>query len=155
MEDTRSGYLRHRENRENGQKKSLSGKTQGIWQFCQNTGKTQRISSEHRENTGNFVSSSCKCSDSKCKGYCDSCRKKKKIHFFSRSWISLPSQFCVCNTHKLCKLAQGKFAVGQGKYNLSGYPGRYVSLFVLRSTPIYIVYMSWICLPYIESVLRC
>ena len=34
-------------------KKSLSGKTQGIWEFCQNT--------------GNFVSSSCKCSDSKSK----------------------------------------------------------------------------------------
>ena len=30
-------------NRENGQKKSLSGKTQGIWKFCQNTGKTQGI----------------------------------------------------------------------------------------------------------------
>ena len=31
--------------------------------------------------------------------------------FFSRSWIGLPSQFCVCDSHKLCKLAQGKFAV--------------------------------------------
>ena len=41
---------------------------------------------------------------------------RKNIHFFSRSWIGLPSQFCVCNTHKLCKLAQGKFAVGQGKH---------------------------------------
>ena len=38
-----SGYPRHRENRENGKKKSLSGKTQGIWKFCQNTGKTQGI----------------------------------------------------------------------------------------------------------------
>ena len=38
------------------------------------------ILSKHRENTGNFVSSSCKCSDSKSKGHCDSCRKK--IHFF-------------------------------------------------------------------------
>ena len=52
-------------------KKYLSGKTQGIWkfvkhrEFCLNTGKR-----------GNFVSSSCKCSDSKSKGYCDSCRKK-------------------------------------------------------------------------------
>ena len=34
----------------------------------------------------------------------------------SRSWIGLPSQFCVFNSHKLCKLAQGKFAVGQGKH---------------------------------------
>ena len=32
--------------------------------------------------------------------------------FFSRSWIGL---FCVCNSHKLCKLTQGKFVVGQGK----------------------------------------
>ena len=38
-------------------KKSLSGKTQGIWKFCQNT--------------GNFVCSSCKFPDSKGKGYCD------------------------------------------------------------------------------------
>ena len=41
-----AGYPRHREyreNRENGKKKSLSGKTQGIWKFCQNTGKTQGI----------------------------------------------------------------------------------------------------------------
>ena len=42
--------------------------------------KTQGILSKHRENTGNFVSSSCKFSDSKSKGYSDSCRKK--IHFF-------------------------------------------------------------------------
>ena len=55
-------------------KKSLSGKTQGNWKFCQNTGKTQGILSKQRENTGKFVSSSCKCSDSKSKGYCDSCR---------------------------------------------------------------------------------
>ena len=31
------------------------------------------------------------------------------------SLISLPSQFCVCNSHKSRKLAQGKFAVRQGK----------------------------------------
>ena len=35
--------------------------------------------------------------------------------FFSRSLIGLPSQICVCNSHKLCKLAEEKFAVGQGK----------------------------------------
>ena len=35
---TRAGYPLHRENRENGKKNSLSGKTQGIWKFCQNTG---------------------------------------------------------------------------------------------------------------------
>ena len=33
------------------------------------------ILSKHRENTGTFVGSSCKCSDSKSKGYCDSCSK--------------------------------------------------------------------------------
>ena len=30
--------------------------------------------------------------------------------------IGLPRQFCVCNSYKLWKLAQGKFAVGQGKH---------------------------------------
>ena len=103
-----TGYPRHRENRDNGQKNSLSGKTQGIWKFCQNTGnfvKTQ----------GTFFCSSSKCSDSKSKGHCDIYRKKKTF-FPLRSWIDLPIQFCVCNSHKLCKLAQGKFAVRQGKY---------------------------------------
>ena len=38
-----------------------------------------------------------------------------KISNFFLSWISLPSQFCVCNSHKSRKLAQGKFAVGQGR----------------------------------------
>ena len=34
-----AGYPRHRENRENGhQKKSLSGKTQGIWKFAKTQG---------------------------------------------------------------------------------------------------------------------
>ena len=50
-----TGYLLHRENRENDQKKSLSGKTQGIWKFCQNT--------------GNLVCSSCKFPDSNGKRY--------------------------------------------------------------------------------------
>ena len=44
-----AGYPRHRGNRENDQRNSLSGKTQGIWKCCQNTefclnaGKTQGI----------------------------------------------------------------------------------------------------------------
>ena len=47
--------------------------------------------------------------------------------FFFRSWIHLPSQFCVCHSHKPHKLAQGKVAVGQEKNgilkcNLSGEP---------------------------------
>ena len=69
---------------------SLSGKTQGIWKFCQ----TQGILSQHRENTGNFVSSSCKCSDYKSKGYCDSCRGKKII-FFQKLDRSAKSVLCM------------------------------------------------------------
>ena len=38
------------------------------------------------------------------------------ICFLIRSWICLPSQFFVCNSHKSCRLAQGKFAVEQGKH---------------------------------------
>ena len=82
---------------------SLTGKTQGIWKFCQNTGKTQGILFGQVVNTLIL--------------------KVKDIAmfaaetsiFFSRSWRGLPTQFCVCNSHKLCKLAQGKVAVGQGK----------------------------------------
>ena len=51
------------------EKKSLSGKTQGIWKFCQNT--------------GNFVCSSCKFPDSKGIGYCDICRGN--FHFFQEA----------------------------------------------------------------------
>ena len=79
-----SGYPLHRENREYGRKNSLSGKTQGIWKCCQNT--------------GNFVCSSCKFPDSKGKRYLEICRENinnKKLRL-----KSLPSQFCVCNSHK-------------------------------------------------------
>ena len=38
-----------------------------------------------------------------------------KISNFCRSWIHLPSQLCVHNSHKSGKLAWGKFAVRQGK----------------------------------------
>ena len=31
------------------------------------------------------------------------------------SWIGLPSQFSVCYTHKLCKLANGKICGQTGK----------------------------------------
>ena len=51
------------------QKKTLSGNTQGIWVFCQNT--------------GNLVCSSCKFPDSKGKRYYDFCRKNfKKIPLY-------------------------------------------------------------------------
>ena len=36
-----------------------------------------------------------------------------KISIFRRSWIR---QFCVCNSHKSRKLAQGKCTVRQGKH---------------------------------------
>ena len=54
----------------NWPKKIRQGKHRDFGKFVKTQGK-------HREfclNTGNFVSSSCKCSDSKSKGYCDSCR---------------------------------------------------------------------------------
>ena len=59
-----------------GNKNPCQGKYRKFGNFV----KTQGILSKHRENTGNFVSSSCKCSDSKSKGYCDSCHKN--IIFF-------------------------------------------------------------------------
>ena len=37
------GHSCHKGNRENDPKNSLSGKTQGIWKVCQNTGKKQGI----------------------------------------------------------------------------------------------------------------
>ena len=78
---------------------SLPGKTQGFWKFYQNT--------------GNLVCSSCKFPDSKVTRYFNICHKK--IPLFLKSWISLPSQFCVWKSHKSRKLAQGKCVVGHGK----------------------------------------
>ena len=60
-----AGYPLHRENRENGQNNSLSGKTQGIWKFCQNI----EI----------LVCSSCKFPDSKGKRYFDICRENSQF----------------------------------------------------------------------------
>ena len=94
-----SGSPLHREDWENGQKNSLSGKIQGIQTFCQNT--------------GNLVCSSCKFPDSKGKRYFDICHESSQILFEAAYSIS---QFGVCNSHKSCKLAQGKFAVRQGKH---------------------------------------
>ena len=60
--NTLSGYPLHRENRENGGGgDSLSGKTQGIWKCCQNT--------------GNLVCSSCELPDFTDTGYWGICRK--------------------------------------------------------------------------------
>ena len=86
------GYPLHREN---SPKKSLSGKTQGIWKFCQNT--------------GNLVFSSCKFPDYKGKRYFYICRENSTFSFLKLD--TLPRQFGVCNSHKSRKLAQGKFAI--------------------------------------------
>ena len=83
-------YPLHRENKENGQQKSLSGKTQGIWKFCKNTGKTQ----------GNWCAQFGNSLILKIK---DILIFAAKISNFFFSWISLPKrcfrlcygQFCV------------------------------------------------------------
>ena len=74
------------------------------------TGKTGKMEEKKfpiRGNTGNLES---------LRKHREFCLLKLKILFFFRSWIGLPIQFCVCNSHKSCKLAQGKYAVGQGKH---------------------------------------
>ena len=58
---------------------SLSGKTQGIWKFCQTT--------------GNFVCSSCKFPDSKGKGYCVYC--SENLHFFKNNNVCQISFLCM------------------------------------------------------------
>ena len=73
-------------------------------EFCQNTGKTQGILLAQVVNALIL----------KVKDIAIFAAKKKC--FFSRGWIGLPSQFCICNSYKLGKLSQGKFAVGQGKH---------------------------------------
>ena len=84
---------------------------QGKWE----TGKHMEFGNypqkKHRENTGNLVFSSCKFPDLKVK---DISTFDVNISNFFLGWISLPSQFCVCNSHKSRTLAQEKFAVGQG-----------------------------------------
>ena len=49
--------------------------------------------------------------------------KVKNIAIFAakispKKRLCLPSQFCVCNSHKTSKSAQGKFSVGQGKISI-------------------------------------
>ena len=94
-------------------KKNLSGKTQGIWKFCQNTGNL-KICQNTGKTQGILLAQVVNALILKVKDI--AIFAAKKIPFFSRSWIGLPSQFCVCNSYKLCKLAQGKSAVGQGKH---------------------------------------
>ena len=88
------------------------GKRPEKFDVMKNTENILEILPKHRGKSGNLVCSSCKFPDSKGKRYFDICREH--FHFFPRSWIGLPSQFCVCNSYKLCKLAHGKYAVGQG-----------------------------------------
>ena len=56
--------------------------------------KTQGKNREFGLNTGNFVSSSCKCSDSKSKAYCYSCHKKI-LFFFQKLDRSAKSVLCM------------------------------------------------------------
>ena len=91
-------------------------------EFCLNTGKTRGILSKHREfclNTGKtqgiLLAQVVNVLIPKVK---DIAIFSTKNPFFSRSWIGLPSQFCVCNSHKSCKLAQGNFAIRQGKQRI-------------------------------------
>ena len=84
------------------------GKHREFGNFCQNTGKTQGICFAQVVN-------------SLIPKVNDIAVFAAKISiFFPRSWTDLPSQFCVCNSHKLWKLAQGKFVVGQGKHREFG-----------------------------------
>ena len=94
LEVSSIGYPLHRENRENGQK--MSGKTQKIWKFCQNTGKTQGIWFAQVVNSLVL-------------------KVKDIFKFAANLCSSLPNQFCVCNCHKSHKLAQGIFVIGRGK----------------------------------------
>ena len=74
------------------QKRSLSGKTQGIWKFCQNTGKTQGIWFVQVVNSLNL--------------------KVTNIAKFAAKNSQL---FLKLDSCKSCKLEQGKFAIRQGK----------------------------------------
>ena len=82
-------------------------KTQGKHrEFFQNTGKTQGILLAQVVNALIL----------KVKDVAIFAAQKKSIFFqkLDRSAKSVLS--CVCNSHKLCKLAQGKFAVRHGKH---------------------------------------
>ena len=78
----RSGYPLHRENRENGQKKSV----------IENTGNLE-ILPKHRENTGNLVCSSCKFPYSNGKRYFYICREN--FNFFLKLEKSAKSVLCM------------------------------------------------------------
>ena len=72
-------------------------------------GNLSKIQGKH----GNLVCSSCKLPDSKGKRYFDICHENFQIFLkLDKSAKSV----CVCNSHKSRKLAQGKFAIGQGKH---------------------------------------
>ena len=83
MNMSHAGYPRHRENRENGNKKSLSEKTQGIRKFLPISGNSQGILFAQVVNSlmpkVNHIAIFA-----------------GKIFIFSRSWMGLLSQFCVC-----------------------------------------------------------
>ena len=118
-----------------------------IFSVRENTGNLE-ILPKHRENTGNFVCSSCKFPYPKGKRYWDICHEN--FHFS-------PEDGLVCQvSYILYKLAQGKFVVGQGKHrefekkHLSGYPGpsgRWSRCNCVRTSP------NWVdCSPFAQPV---
>ena len=89
-----TGYPLHRENRENSQKYSLSGKTQGIWKFCKNTGNLVCSSREFPDSKGNRNFGVC----------------LENLQFFWEAGESLASQFCVCISEKCVRKYRPKFS---------------------------------------------
>ena len=97
----------------------------------ENTGNLE-ILPKHRENTGILFAQVVNSLILKVKDII--CHENS--NFFQKLYRSAKS--VLCNSRKLCQLAQGKFAVGQGKnrenvqgirkYNLSGYPAPIFSL---------------------------
>ena len=79
----------------------------GIWKFCQNTGKTQGICFAPVVNSLILKVT-------------DISKIFAKDSYFFGSWISLQSQFSVCNSHKSQKLAQGKFDAHREKTGKTG-----------------------------------
>ena len=79
---------------------SLSGKTQGIWKFCQNT--------------GNLVCSSCKFPDYKGKGYFYICRENSQIYFEAGYVYQFSLVYVIVTNH--VNWHREKFAVRQGKH---------------------------------------
>ena len=91
--------------------KENTGNLEMLQKHKENTGNLEMLQ-KHKENSGNLVAQVVNSLVLKVKGIPIFAAK---IPNYILNWISLPSQFCVCNSHKSRKFEQGKFAVGQGK----------------------------------------